>query len=94
MGHETTCNPGGMVDTSLDSAALHSGCIYKNREMTDQFRFKNTIPGNLPELKEILIHANEEFQSGKLDQLQFTRISSVSSKIVDYINWIIEDRGL
>ena len=68
--------------------------IYKNREIVDQFSFKNTIPGNLPELKEILVHANEDYQSGKLDQLQLTRISSVSGKIVDYINWIIEDRGL
>ena len=68
--------------------------IYKNREMIDQFTFKNTIPGNLPELREIMVHANEDYQCGKLDQLQLNRISSVSGKIVDYINWIIEDRGL
>jgi len=68
--------------------------IYKNRGMLDQFRFRNSIPGNLPELQDILIHAKEEFQSGKLDKLQMTKISNVSGKIVDYINWIIEDRGL
>lgn len=68
--------------------------VYQNQQMVDQFTFKNTIPGNLPELQDILIHAKEDFESGKLDQLQLNRISSVSGKIIDYINWIIEDRGL
>jgi hypothetical protein len=68
--------------------------VYQNKVLVDQFRFKNNIPGNLPELKEILMHAKEDFQSGKLDQLQLSRISSISGKIIDYINWIIEDRGL
>ena len=68
--------------------------VYQNRQMVEQFTFKNTIPGNLPELKDILVHANEDFQSGKLNQLQLNKISSVSGKIIDYINWIIEDRGL
>jgi hypothetical protein len=68
--------------------------VYQNRQMVEQFTFKNTIPGNLPELKDILVHANEDFQSGKINQLQLNKISSVSGKIIDYINWIIEDRGL
>lgn len=68
--------------------------IYKNKDLINQFRFKNTIPGNLPEIKEILIHADENFKSGKLEQSQLNRIFGVSEKIIDYINWIIEDRGL
>jgi hypothetical protein len=62
--------------------------------MVEKFAFKNTIPGNLQELKDVLVHANEDFQSGKINQLQLNKISSVSGKIIDYINWIIEDRGL
>ena len=66
----------------------------KNRDMINKFSFKNTIPGNLPEMKEILVQANADFESGKLDELQFVRFSNVSDKIIDYINWIIQDRGL
>jgi hypothetical protein len=68
--------------------------VYQNRDMINQFKFKNTIPGNLPELQNILIRAKADFESGRLDQLQLNTISSVSGKIIDYINWIIEDRGL
>jgi hypothetical protein len=68
--------------------------VYQNKRIVDQFSFRNTIPGNLPEIKEILIQANNDFNSGKLDQSQLKRISSISGKIIDYINWIIEDRGL
>ncbi len=68
--------------------------IYQNKQIVDQFTFKNTIPGNLPELKDKLIQANQDFQTGKLDQMQFTKLTNVSDKIIDYINWIIEDRGL
>lgn len=68
--------------------------IYQNKQTVDQFILKKTIQGNLLAIKEILIQANEDHQSGKLDQLQFNRISFISGKIIDYINWIIEDRGL
>ena len=68
--------------------------VYQNRDMINQFTFKNTIPGNLPEMKEILVKANTDFESGKLDLDQFGRFSNVSDKIIDYINWIIVDRGL
>jgi hypothetical protein len=68
--------------------------VYQNRDMINQFTFKNTIPGNLPEMKKILVQANEDFEAGKLDQMQFGRFSNVSDKIIDYINWIIQDRGL
>ena len=68
--------------------------IYQNKQIVDQFTFKNTIPGNLPELKDKLIQANQDFQTGKLDQMQFTKLTNISDKIIDYINWIIEDRGL
>lgn len=68
--------------------------VYQNRDMINQFTFKNKIPGNLPEMKEILVKANMDFESGRLDLDQFGRFSNVSDKIIDYINWIIEDRGL
>ena len=68
--------------------------IYQNKQMVEQFTFKNSIPGNLSKLKEILVHANEDYKTGNLDQSQLNKISSVSGKIVEYINWIIEDRGL
>jgi hypothetical protein len=68
--------------------------IYQNRNMVNQFTFKNTIPGNLPEMKQILMQANEDFKRGKIDQVKFGQLSNVSDKIIDYINWIIEDRGL
>ena len=68
--------------------------VYQNRDMVTQFSFKNTIPGNLPEMKQILLQVNEDFKHGKIDQEQFGRFSNVSDKIIDYINWIIEDRGL
>ena len=68
--------------------------VYQNKDMIDQFTFKNTIPGNLPEMKAILVQANMDFDSGKIDQTQFGRFSNLSDKIIDYINWIIEDRGL
>jgi hypothetical protein len=68
--------------------------VYQNRDMINQFTFKNTIPGNLPEMREILVKAGADFESGKLDKLQFVRLSNVSDRIIDYINWIIQDRGL
>jgi len=68
--------------------------VYQNRVMINQFTFKNTIPGNLPEMKDILVKANTDFESSKLDYDQFGRFSNVSDKIIDYINWIIADRGL
>lgn len=68
--------------------------VYQNRDMISQFTFKNKIPGNLPEMREILVKASEDFESGKLDKLQFVRLSNLSDRIIDYINWIIQDRGL
>ncbi len=68
--------------------------IYKHKNLANQFIFKKDIPKNLLELREILIRAKENFKSGKLKKSELNMLSSISNKIIDYISWIMEDRGI
>jgi hypothetical protein len=68
--------------------------IYQNKELTRQFKFKHKIPDNLIELREILLKSNKDFKAGNIKKSEMDQLTKVSQKIMDYITWIIEDRGL
>ncbi len=68
--------------------------IYQKKQLARQFKFKHNIPDNLIELREILLKSNKDFKSGKIKNSELNQLTKVSQKIMDYITWIIEDRGL
>jgi hypothetical protein len=68
--------------------------IYQNKELTRQFKFKHKIPDNLIEIREILLKSNKDFKAGNIKKSEMDQLTKVSRKIMDYVTWIMEDRGL
>lgn len=68
--------------------------IYMNKDIAGKFKFKHNIPENLKELREILLKSEKDFKSGIIKNSERDQLTRVSRKIMDYITWIIEDRGL
>jgi hypothetical protein len=85
------------IETTLFIAPKFVGFymyIYKNITVARKFKFKHNIPDNLIELREILLKSSKDYKSGKIKISELNHLTSVSRKIMDYITWIMEDRGL